>query len=49
MEGDDGDDVRNDAKRQRKVFQDFRKEKDELPKRFDSVRPGGEWSATKEK
>jgi hypothetical protein len=28
-------DVRNDAKRQRKVFQDFRREKDDLQKRYD--------------
>ena len=31
----DLNDVRNDAKRQRKVFQDFRKEKDDLQKRYD--------------
>ena len=31
----DLNDVRNDAKRQRKVFQDFRREKDELQKRYD--------------
>jgi hypothetical protein len=29
-------DVRNDAKRQRKVFQDFRREKDDLQKRYDA-------------